>query len=1502
MQQTTGSFPRWIPAAVAACLMALGAGRAAADDGLLAHWQLDAGAGFLAADSSGNGNDGDAWGPTWVSGVFGTALHFAGGDGHVAVPEVAGLDGSDQLTVEAWVQWESVGQYPNIITGGRWSPGGFLLFVNNSSCTFRMGRPGHAAAAPGSGWQEVSAPLLDKIEPGRWYHLAATFQRPQITTYVNGVQVGSAHWDYPVGYAGDIIIGKWAGKRPCHHGLIDEVKIYNQALSAADVQASFAAEAPRRTAEGAESYMTIPDADQNRPTVVDLENDFMRLAIDDHARCTALIDRRTGRNYIAQPLPLISARIGGKTIRQATSSFAAGKLRIELGDSQAQVVLGLKRADQYLLFEVLAAEGEDIEELTFVTLSLPAASHVSPMSGLVADDEFGVCLRAVNLQTQATVGGQPPVLRATAYDEYGLVGAQAGLVAAPTQQLRPALQQLVGAEVASQSDLGGPWAIDAQANRGSYLFAAVSEDNVDRWIDLAQRGGFTIIHFIGWEQTLGHYEPRPDLFPNGIEGLKATVRKIHDAGLKAGMHTLTGCIATRDSWVTPVPDKRLAADASYTLAADMSQDSDAILTVEMPGEHDTIWSYAGRGNVIRIDEELIHYAEISTEPPYGFLACTRGAFGTRPGNHAQGAVADHLRQVYLAFYPDETTTLVGEVADAIARVYNECEMDQIYMDGAEGMGSWHAVATMRDAIFRRLQRPATVEASSWGHWSWYYHSRVGAWDHPKWGLKQFTDMHCEQIPLYRQGSLLQGQMGWWVILGPSDYNRSEMPDEMEYFSCKTLAHDVPMSIQGIGAATRPANARMEEYLTTAGQYERLRLANYFSEAVRGRLREPGKDFHLQQGGDGAWEFVPTDYIEQKVTSLRNGTNRWVVDNQYETQPLRLRLEALDAAHPYDSDGSLVLADFGDLDAFSDRTSAPGVTQVFASPRDEVKAGGSSDRASVRFSATNSNDTRRGAWTKVGTGFLPHFDMEEGNAIGLWVHGDGKGEILNVQLSNPREYSHAYAEHYVTIDFTGWRYFELLLRERDSARYRDYGWPYYSQHGIYRTFLTRDHVSELNLYLNNLPPDDTATVYLSPIKTVRTADIELRNPRIEVNGKAFTLPVRLPSGSYLELESSTDCRVYDARCELLERIRLPDDLPSLRSGENQVTFTCPEPEGFEARASVTITARGPAFRGSPAADEIDWALLRQEYELPRLVTALDGDQNRWDVACRPSAESPQLHFELTVEQTGARGEAYDDPAARTIESFEDLGVYADSPDNEFAKYVYDGEHANISTKPGVTQSLDPSSEIVKVGTSSARYSATSTRSDNSGWSARGRRFPELLDLSASAGIGLWLHGDDKGEVFKLQLRDDTGAWHDMTARVDFSGWRRIEFDLGGANLDLARIEYLLFFYNAIPAGQTVTCHVDDIRVLPRTSAISHPTLAVSGQAVTFPVQLFAGDRLAFDGMDDCRIYRTAAGQPERVRPTGTTPALKPGRNPVTLTLGPGSADEFRLLASLVKVYP
>lgn len=71
--------------------------------GLVGHWRLDSASGTVAYDSSGHGNDGTISGPTWASGVSGTALDFHGGDDYVVINESPSLSIAADVTVAAWV-------------------------------------------------------------------------------------------------------------------------------------------------------------------------------------------------------------------------------------------------------------------------------------------------------------------------------------------------------------------------------------------------------------------------------------------------------------------------------------------------------------------------------------------------------------------------------------------------------------------------------------------------------------------------------------------------------------------------------------------------------------------------------------------------------------------------------------------------------------------------------------------------------------------------------------------------------------------------------------------------------------------------------------------------------------------------------------------------------------------------------------------------------------------------------------------------------------------------------------------------------------------------------------------------------------------------------------------------------------------------------------------------------------------------------------------------------
>lgn len=1474
--------------------LSVGSADAAEQRGLLGHWKFDDAQGDVAIDQSGQGNDGEVWDADWVRGEFGTALAFDGGGAHVRVPEIAGLDGSEEMSLEAWVYWEGTGRYPNILSGGTWSPGGFLLFVQDGNCSFRMGRPGYSATQNRGEWREASAALLTPFEQGKWYHLAVTFKRPEIKTYVNGRQVGSATWNYPVGYQGDLVIGKWAGSKS-HKGLIDEVSLYNRALSAEEVARSFQEDASERGAASADArpYEKIPRKSQLTAAVATFETKFASLAIGPTGRCTALIDKRSGEDRILRTSPLVSIRQDGTLDRRAVCSREAGKLVFQFARSGATVVLdvGIGDTGDYFVFRVDSIQGAKPDEVTFVELSLKPCENVHPMSGLAGDDDFGVCLRTLNLETQVVVQGSSPHMTARAFREYGLEGAAAALVACPTPQLRPVLQNVLRNEGVPHSELGGPFALDAPANRGSYVFASVSEKNVDQWIELAQRGGIDCIHMNGWATSLGHYEPRKDLFPNGLEGLKDVVRKIHDAGLKAGMHTLTGCISPHDPWVCPVPDPRLATDGTFTLTAELDEKAGGVPTAEPPGDYPTVWAYSSRGNCVRIDDELILYKAISNRPGYGFFECQRGAFGTKPAAHKKGATVHHMLVRYGCFQPDEKSTLVDDLADRIADVYNTCEMDQIYMDGAEAMRGWYGIARMRGAIYTRLKRPALVEASCWGHHSWPFHSRVGAWDHPKWGLKRFADDHLRAVDTYRRACLLEAQLGWWVILGPGPDWDLEMPDEIEYLCAKALGYDAPLSFQNVSVTGTPPNARQDEYFAMIGNYERLRLANYFSEAVKEKIREQRQEFRLEHGEDGDWQLTPTDYLQHKVTGLEDGTNRWIVTNKYGAQPLKLRIQALYSAYPYEDEKSLILADHTKPSSLAPAGTASRVTLTTQAGTGLRVPG----EASGTLTATNQGDTPVGAWARAVRKFDPVINMTGYDGIGFWVHGDGKGALLNLQLTNLPEYFRTLDDHYVKLDFEGWRYFELLLRERDAAGYHDYKWPYGAHCVLHRSPLVRHAVNQMTAYLNDLPPGEEVQCILSPIKALRTRKVVLHNPAVEVAGRRLVFPVDLESGMFIEFESMSDCRLYDERGNLLQWVHPEGDALALTANENQIRFDCEGPAGFRSRADVTVIASGEPLGERMPDDRIDWKLLDREYEPVRQINALDGRQNQWDVVCSPQAKRAELRMELTVAQVGSELTAYESENAVSCASFETSTKTRDP------KYAYDEGMTGTGCHQGVTQKLVRSTDCVRIGQGSVCYTARSEREDNGGWSYKPGPLAEPLDASKYKAIGFWLHGDGGGQSLKLQLRDAAGGWQDMYRGVDFVGWRFCQFELGGPHLkDPGKITAMHLYYNGIPAGKTVTCFVDEIRLLDNVEPLTGPELTVAGKPIRFPVAMNAGDRLVFKGMDDCRVYR-ASGETEGVQPVGTPPQLASGRNGIEFSIRGAVPEAFRVGVALEKRY-
>ena len=194
------------------------------------------GSGTTVNDSSGNGNYGTATNTTWATaGKNGKALLFNGMNALVTVPDSASLDLTTGMTLEAWVDPSTLtSSWRTVVFKER--PGGMLyaLYANNGSANRPVGQVFLGNA-------EQDAPGTSSVPLNAWTHLAATYDGSALRLYVNGALVttfavsGSlATTTNPLRIGGNTIWGEY------FNGLIDDVRIYNRALTAAEIQSDMA--------------------------------------------------------------------------------------------------------------------------------------------------------------------------------------------------------------------------------------------------------------------------------------------------------------------------------------------------------------------------------------------------------------------------------------------------------------------------------------------------------------------------------------------------------------------------------------------------------------------------------------------------------------------------------------------------------------------------------------------------------------------------------------------------------------------------------------------------------------------------------------------------------------------------------------------------------------------------------------------------------------------------------------------------------------------------------------------------------------------------------------------------------------------------------------------------------------------------------------------------------------------------------------------------------------
>ncbi len=211
-----------------------------------AYWKFDEASGTTAADSSANGNTGTLTnGPVWTTGRINGGVSLDGMNDHVAVANSASLNPSSAITVAAWFKANPTAGYQFLVNkfnhaSGTAADDSYALGLDPTGKLYWQ-----VETNPGSGIVDnimITTPPVS-VRDGQFHHIAAIYDGLAMRVFLDSSQVGSINASGAmVASSTPAVLGAGlanSGTTYFQNGVLDEARIYNQALIAGDVQALF---------------------------------------------------------------------------------------------------------------------------------------------------------------------------------------------------------------------------------------------------------------------------------------------------------------------------------------------------------------------------------------------------------------------------------------------------------------------------------------------------------------------------------------------------------------------------------------------------------------------------------------------------------------------------------------------------------------------------------------------------------------------------------------------------------------------------------------------------------------------------------------------------------------------------------------------------------------------------------------------------------------------------------------------------------------------------------------------------------------------------------------------------------------------------------------------------------------------------------------------------------------------------------------------------------------
>ncbi|MDB5267267.1 MAG: C-terminal target protein [Hymenobacter sp.] len=323
----------------------------------------------------------------------GNALAFDGNDDYVAVSAAPKLDnlGKGSLTLESWVYTTNLPGVNSIIRKG----GDYNLVLLQGGLLYAEVWPG-GMGTPARPYATATA----AIPQNRWTHVAATWDGTALRLYVNGVAALLTQGSSPVATSEGLQIGRSAVFSQPFAGRIDEVRIYNAALTAAQVQADMTSTSAAVPASLVAYYNFDQGTASGTNTAVSTLTDQSTTLADGTLTNFDLTSGNTTSNYVesyALVVPTLAAATGA-----TATGFTVNWTAPAIGSADNGYSLDVATSTSFTGASVLSGS----------PFAVPAGTTSKALTGLASGQTYYYRLRADKTSVTGQGAYTPTVMQA----------------------------------------------------------------------------------------------------------------------------------------------------------------------------------------------------------------------------------------------------------------------------------------------------------------------------------------------------------------------------------------------------------------------------------------------------------------------------------------------------------------------------------------------------------------------------------------------------------------------------------------------------------------------------------------------------------------------------------------------------------------------------------------------------------------------------------------------------------------------------------------------------------------------------------------------------------------------------------------------------------------------------------------------------------------------------------------------------------------------------------